>query len=82
MFDVYEKQLKDAKHGGSRAQQEKVKDLETFVASIKTTKRKGKRKIVDDDEEVVEAPKNGYIIVWSFTFQKGHKTHTTSSLAY
>ena len=58
MFEVYEKQLKAAKHGGS-----------------KTTKRKGKGKTVDDDEEVVEAPNNGEIIVWSFTFQNLQNSH-------
>ena len=53
----------------------KVKDLETFIASIKKTKRKGKGKIVDDDEEVVDTPKNGEIIVWSFTFQNLLNSH-------
>ena len=45
------------------------------LACIKTTKRKGKGKTVDDDEEVVEAPKNGEIIVCSFTFQNLQNSH-------
>lgn len=56
-FEVYEKQLKAAKRSGSRAQQEKVKDRAKFAANKETAKSKGKGKTVDDDEELVEAPK-------------------------
>ena len=55
MFQVYEKQLKAAKCTGSRAQQKNVKDRANFAANKQTTKNKGKRKTVDNDEDPVEA---------------------------
>lgn len=54
-FEIYDKQLKNAKRSGSRAQQEKVKDRAKFNASKEASKSKGKGK-VDEDEVVQEAP--------------------------
>ena len=54
-FKVYEKQLNVAKCTGSKAQQKKVKDQANFAANKETTKSKGKGKMIDNDEELVEA---------------------------
>lgn len=54
-FEIYDKQLKNAKRSGSRTQQEKVKDRAKFNASKEASKSKGKGK-VDEDDVVQEAP--------------------------
>ena len=55
MYQIYEKQLKDAKCTGSRAQQRKVKAQANFATNEETTKSKGKGKTIDNDEEPVDA---------------------------
>ena len=54
-FHVYEKQLKDAKCTGSRAQQKNVKDQAIFSTNKWTTKSSGKGKTIDNDKEPIEA---------------------------
>ncbi|WCJ42305.1 ATP-binding cassette sub-family F member 1 [Euphorbia peplus] len=56
VFEIYDKQVKNAKRSGNRAQQEKVKDRAKFAAAREASKSKAKGK-VDEDEPVAEAPR-------------------------
>lgn len=56
-YEVYDKQMKAAKRTGNQAQQKKVKERAKFVAEKEASKRKGKGKVVDEDEPVTEAPR-------------------------
>ncbi|KAL5706754.1 ABC transporter F member 4 [Ranunculus cassubicifolius] len=53
-FEIYDKQIKAAKRTGSRVQQDKVKERVKFANK---DSKKNKGKIVDEDEDVPEAPK-------------------------
>ncbi|KAL5715974.1 ABC transporter F member 4 [Ranunculus cassubicifolius] len=53
-FEIYDKQIKAAKRTGSRVQQDKVKERVKFANK---DSKKSKGKVVDEDEDVPEAPK-------------------------